>query len=783
MRTNIPLNFNWMFSIYNPSHLEGVIENDFKTIDLPHNAVDIPYSNFDEKMTHGIFSYVKIFTADEAWKNQLIRILFEGVAHQAIIYLNKKQVAFHQGGYTPFEVDLSPDLIYGELNELLVVVDTHENPGIPPFGGVVDYLGYGGIYREVSLIITPKLYIKDIFIQTDGTQNVPIIIETASSIGELVVTIFNDQKLIVGHKKTLIAHTETILDFLIDYPLLWDLKTPHLYTVVVEYYVTQKLYDSISETFGIRKAEFKKDGFYLNGKRIKLRGLNRHQSYPYVGYAMPKQAQIEDAEILKNELFVNIVRTSHYPQSKHFLKRCDEIGLLVFEEIPGWQHIGDLSWQELSCSNVRDMIMRDRNHPSIILWGVRINESPDHHDYYLRTNQIARDLDPTRQTGGVRNLQHSEFFEDVYTYNDFSHQGNNPGLEAKKKITKDVPYLVTEYNGHMFPTKRFDMEERRLEHAKRHMHVIDTMMKPDNGISGAIGWCMSDYNTHQEFGSGDKICYHGVLDMFRIPKMASFAYQTQQDEFPVLEVSSTMNIGEHTAGALSNVHVFTNMDYIKVYKNDEFIKTFLPDQKNYPYMTHPPVIINDFIGETLKNNEKMSTSDAELTKRILMAVSTYGNHLPLKHKLQILYLLKKYKMTYDDGVKMFYKYLSGWGTKMVGYRFEGYLNNEMKISVIKENNTAFNYIVESKRDELKIEDTYDVERFVISKVNQHQELIPYAFDTVTVKVSDHLELIGPSQIALVGGAIGFWVRTKSKGKATITIETNTCTILKEVTVS
>ncbi|HBY65514.1 MAG TPA: hypothetical protein DEG42_03910, partial [Acholeplasmataceae bacterium] len=156
---------------------------------------------------------------------------------------------------------------------------------------------------------------------------------------------------------------------------------------------------------------------------------------------------------------------------------------------------------------------------------------------------------------------------------------------------------------------------------------------------------------------------------------------------------------------------------------------------------------------------------------------------PLKHKLQILYLLKKYKMTYDDGVKMFYKYLSGWGTKMVGYRFEGYLNNELKISVIKENNTAFNYIVESKRDELKIEDTYDVERFVISKVNQHQELIPYAFDTVTVKVSDHLELIGPSQIALVGGAIGFWVRTKSKGKATITIETNTCTILKEVTVS
>jgi beta-galactosidase len=783
MRTTIPLNFNWMFAVHQPSHLKSIQSSDFQSVDLPHNAVDIPYNNFDEKMTFGIFSYVKVFDADASWKNQLVRVLFEGVAHQATVYLNGEQITSHQGGYTSFEVELSKHLIYDKPNTLLVVVDTQENPGIPPFGGVVDYLGYGGIYREVSIIVTPKLFIQDVFIQTDGTQNVPITIQTSSSVGELVVTIFDYQKRIVGHKKTFIAHTETILDFLIDSPILWDLKNPHLYLVVVEYYVTQKLYDSISESFGIRKAEFKKDGFYLNGKRIKLRGLNRHQSYPYVGYAMPKQAQIDDADLLKNELFLNIVRTSHYPQSKHFLRRCDEIGLLVFEEIPGWQHIGDETWQELSCQHVKDMILRDRNHPSIILWGVRINESPDNHDFYVKTNQIARALDPTRQTGGVRNLQQSEFFEDVYTYNDFSHQGNNPGLEAKKKITKDVPYLVTEYNGHMFPTKGFDTEERRLDHTKRHLKVIDSMMKPESGISGAIGWCMSDYNTHQEFGSGDKICYHGVLDMFRIPKMASFAYRSQQDEVPVLHVSSTMNMGEHSAGSLSSVHVFTNMDYIKLYKNGEYISTFLSDQKNYPNMIHPPVIINDFIGETLKHNEQMTTKDAELTKRILMAVGVHGNHLPLKYKLQILYLLKKYKMTYDDGVKMFYKYLSGWGTKTVGYRFDGYLDNALKISVTKENNTEFHYTLTSKRDALKIEETYDVERFVLSKVNQHQELIPYAMDAFTIEVSEHLELIGPNQIALMGGAVGFWVKTKSKGRATITVKTNEGIIQKEITIS
>ena len=160
--------------------------------------------------------------------------------------------------------------------------------------------------------------------------------------------------------------------------------------------------DNLSERFGFRSAEFTKNGFILNGNPLKIRGLNRHQSFPYVGYALGKSAQYKDAEILKYDLRINLVRTSHYPQSKHFLNRCDEIGLLVFEEIAGWQHIGDKEWQNKSIENVQNMIERDWNHPSIILWGVRINESPDNHEFYLKTNQVAHQLDSTRQTGGVR---------------------------------------------------------------------------------------------------------------------------------------------------------------------------------------------------------------------------------------------------------------------------------------------------------------------------------------------------------------------------------------------
>src|SRR5690606_12780936 len=233
---------------------------------------------------------------------------------------------------------------------------------------------------------------------------------------------------------------------------LWTLEEPALHTLSVRIVSdgSDAPVDEVSVRYGFREARFDKDGnFYLNGKPLKLFGLNRHQTYPYIGAAAPARLQRRDADILKHELGCNIVRTSHYPQSRHFLDRCDEIGLLVFEEIPGWQHIGDDEWKALSIRDVQAMIERDRNHPSIIIWGVRINESWDDHDFYTTTNALARQLDPTRPTGGVRFFLGSEFLEDVYTFNDFS----NGILEPMH-----TPHLVTEFNGHMFPTKSFDNE-------------------------------------------------------------------------------------------------------------------------------------------------------------------------------------------------------------------------------------------------------------------------------------------------------------------------------------
>ena len=170
----------------------------------------------------------------------------------------------------------------------------------------------------------------------------------------------------------------------------WDTEHPVLHHAVAELLnAAGQAIDRKQVTFGFRTAEFRADGFYLNGKKTFLRGLNRHQSYPYIGYAAPESLQREDARILQEELHCTAMRTSHYPQSQYFLDECDRRGLLVFTELPGWQHIGDDNWKDAACEMLQEMLLQNRNHPSIILWGVRINESVDDDAVYNRTNKIA----------------------------------------------------------------------------------------------------------------------------------------------------------------------------------------------------------------------------------------------------------------------------------------------------------------------------------------------------------------------------------------------------------
>ena len=767
MRKTINLNFDWDFCKIIDNDLQNNV-NQIEKVDIPHHAVMLPLNHFNESDVEGIFLYYKTFEADPSWVDKDVSLRFEGVAHIAKVYINNQFVFEHIGGYTPFEFSITPFISYSHHNTIKVEVDSHEYKHVPPFGHVVDYLGYCGIYREVSLEIKEKTHIKDVFFYTKQNSEVHIEIELSNIDNIMGIEIYDSKNECV-FKETFQADSKKIQKSIeMEHPILWDLENPHLYTAHLFMYQNEIAIDKKVIKFGIREAEFRPDGFYLNQKRIKLIGLNRHQSYPYVGYAMPKSAQVEDADLLKFDVGVQIVRTSHYPQSVHFLNRCDEIGLLVFEEIPGWQHIGDSSWKSQTIETLKEMIVRDRNHPSIIIWGVRINESMDDHEFYLETNSVAKKLDPSRQTGGVRNIKFSEFLEDVFTYNDFSHTGNNEGIEEKQKITSmDVPYLITEHNGHMFPVKRYDNESLRLQQAIRHMKVINDTLNSDNHISGTIGWCMNDYNTHKEFGAGDRICYHGVYDMFRIPKLASSVYRSQSNSKPILELGTTLNFGDHPGGYLPYIMLFTNVDYIKFYRNHEYVGTFYADKTNFKYLKFPPIIIDDYIGDAIMIYEKIEKNDANILKEVLREIGILGSRLAEKTKDKIKTLSNKYHWNENEISRLFHKYATGWGTKKTHFLFEGYIKDELSISRVIDYNQDFEYNITFSRHCLEIAETYDVSRVLIRKTNEHNHVAHYCFDAFQVETEGGIELIGPNMLTFIAGEAAFWIKSRYEGSSKI----------------
>lgn len=741
-------------------------------VDLPHTVKVLPLHYFDEKSYQGAYLYEKVIELEERFRGQKIFLEFEGVANMAIVYINGKRSFHSESPFVPFSKEISEELLYGEKNVIEVVVDSRELPFIPPFGNVVDFLTFGGIYREVHLRVVSPFFIDDVFAFSQNVlkEEKDLIIETTLSAhrkGSLVYKLFEDEvkktegKVLTSGIRMIdnqkMRNTLKVKDI-----TLWSMETPKLYLLQVSLFGEDGiLSDEMVLEIGFRDAVFKEDGFYLNGVKTKLRGLNRHQSYPYVGYAMPKSMQELDAEILKKDLGVHLVRTSHYPQSTWFLKACDRLGLLVFEEIPGWQHIGDEQFKEISKYNLKKMVKRDRNHPSIILWGVRINESRDDTTFYTEMNKIAHLYDESRQTGGVRNFQKSELLEDVYTYNDFIHSGENRGLsDPAEVLPHKAPYLVTEFNGHMFPTKSSDPEDRRVSHALRHAKVLSEMM--DNAkISGAIGWCMTDYNTHGDFGSGDRVCYHGVLDAFRQKKLAAYVYSSQREDEPVLMISSSMTIGDHDKGSLGTVYAFTNCDYVELYKNGKFVRRY--EKERNKGLEHPPIAMNDFIGGLLETEEGFSKRDAERIKKILKSAAVHGLNLPLLDKAAMGVILMRYKLTLEDAVHLFSKYYAGWGQEELTYTFKGFKNGKEVKTVTRGQRREHKLRVIPQKKVLLVEETYDVAMISLQLLDEHEDVLCYSSEPVLVETEGALEILGPKLFSLSGGQGALYVRSKGPG--------------------
>ncbi|HZY62992.1 MAG TPA: glycoside hydrolase family 2 TIM barrel-domain containing protein [Edaphobacter sp.] len=707
----IPINRNWLF---HPATTPGDTNPDFDdraftSVVLPHTNKLFSWHGFDDADYEFISTYRRRFRLPASARGKRVFVDFEGAMTASTVWINGHALGEYKGGYTPFSFELTPHLRWDASNVLAVHLDSTERKDIPPFGYEIDYMTFGGIYREVSLRIVPDLFLENIFaraidpLSSSPSLEVECFFErpVIDSAATLEAELLDGDKVLGKQTAPLSIHADEsgmssqILHFEhLTGIKLWDLRTPKLYEVHVRLLRNGQVLDHDTRRIGFREARFTPQGFSLNGRIVKLRGLDRHQTFPFVGQAMPARVQRRDAYILRRELKCNIVRTSHYPQSRHFLDACDEIGLMVLEEIPGWQHIGDHAWQDIAVDNVRRMICRDWNHPSIILWGVRINESRDDHDFYARTNALAHALDKTRQTGGIRSNLHSELLEDVYTNNDFGFPLHEPVAPL---------YLNTEFVGHTFPTRSTDNSARQREHTIRHARVHDQIAS-DPKFSGGIGWCAFDYNTHFNFGSGDRICYHGVSDIFRLPKPAAGFYKSQCDpeEEIVLEPAFHWVRNDEDTG-FTTALVCSNCDHLKLFldngKGFQQIAEADPDRKQFPHLRYAP-----------------------------------------------------FSVSFDK------KSIRNWGN----LRIDGYLNGKKVVSKTF-SGRGVDHKFEVRADDLELlANGADCTRIVLRVTDEFGCIRPIANDAIQLELSGAADLIGDSPFSLVAGTGAVWIRARQQ---------------------
>ena len=766
----IRLDNNWEFT-EKWSDAFARFEGEAETVRLPHNVRELSLHYAAPEDYSLLCGYRRKLDVPEAWRGKRLFLQFDGAAHIATVYCNGRPVAVHNCGYTAFRAEITNVVRYGETNTVTVRLDTTENAAIPPFGYMIDYLTYGGLYRDVWLDVRPADYIEDIFIYTPALNKAHIDLSVKGDHDGVMLKILDRS----GDEVYTLTAAGDRFDLTLQDAEIWDPYDPYLYTCEATLLHNDgRERDVVRTTFGFRTAEFRADGFYLNNKKFFIRGLNRHQSYPYMGYAASESLQREDARILKEELACNAVRTSHYPQSQYFIDECDKLGLLVFTEIPGWQHIGDEGWKDQAIENTREMVLQYRNHPSIILWGVRINESMDDDDFYTRTNKLAHELDPSRMTGGVRYIKNSHLLEDVYTFNDFSCDSmDKKGVLTKKEVgaAPEKALLVTENNGHMFPTKSYDHWGKRQEHALRHAKVQGAALSsPEH--AGCFAWCMFDYQTHQDFGSGDRICYHGVMDAFRNPKLAAAVYASQGEEKPVLEVGSGMAIGDYPAGTVGDIYLFTNADSVKLYKNDKFVAEFTP--KPFTGLKHEPILADDTVGELLRTEEGFGRRKADMVRDCLLAASKYGlEGLPLGKKIKFAWTSLVYRLKFEDAYALYGKYVGNWGQATPVWRFDAIRNGVVVASSCKAQSRILHLEAMPSKTVLAEGDTYDCAAVRIRLLDEYDNVANYAQAPVGFTVEGPIEIIGPAVATAEGGMCGTYVRTTGeKGEAKLHI---TCT--------
>lgn len=630
------INYDWNFKdLQDGTSCVVTLPHTVKTEDL--NV----YNNYKGK-----FEYTKKIVIPDYDKDLEYYIYFEGVMINCEVFINEKKVIEHFGGYLPFIIDVTE---YGKQFNIKVVVDNNDDKNTPPGKPTegLDFLYYGGIYRNVKLLTKSKLHITNCMQgENSGVKILPRMVndhvfELLTSIQianhysndkfiTVKFTVKDNEKIIDSHSIDKALHANSLFMFKEKIEIIgvqpWELDNPKIYDIVIELYLDNLVVCKEVIPYGFRIASVDNRGLLLNGKRVKLFGVNRHHQFPYIGIAASDNAQRREARLLR-ESGVNILRLAHYPQSEAFLDECDRLGMVVIDCVPGWQYIGGKLWQDRLKENVIDMVRRDRNHASVIIYEVTPNESM----YVSRKGDAF-----------IKSLKDAakQELECCLT------AGDTAGRFNARKVDLDIPYVGED--ALRWLRKTFKREEKSLlkrEHGDWSFGGNKSTSRVSRGdgefamqlqswnfqwsknisyeqdnLMGDLLWEGIDHN--RGYYPKAPISKSGIYDIFRLPKISQKFVLSQ---FSPKRVGYVLEPAVHMAEGKKLICVYSNCDEIALLYNGKEIKRQKPDNgKTQPY-TSKTEVINEYYWKTYKDHIAISNMPCGLSKQMCKTIFNGGN--------------------------------------------------------------------------------------------------------------------------------------------------------------
>jgi beta-galactosidase len=594
------LNDNWRFLRVDDSNAPGPAAGPilnaatldvsaWDAVTLPHTAHIEP--KYVQNVWQGICWYRRTLAFNPDWQGKKVALEFGAAMQIADVWVNGTLKTHHLGGYLPFTVDITGDLHAGQDTTIAVRLDSRDTLLFPPAKTTrtLDFVYPGGLYRGVRLVVTNPVHVTNaiaanveagggIFVTYDNVsqQSATVHIKThVANDGSTDQSCHVDSILIdQGGNRVAMNETDAVnisasgdhafeQTITVNAPKLWDPDHPFRYQLQTVILANGSEVDRLSTMIGIRTLKLTNSALLVNGKPFAIRGTNRHQEYPYIEYAMSPEASRRDARLIRDGGF-NFVRLSHYPQDPAFLDECDKIGLMVQEPIPGWQQfVPSDSFISASYQFERDMIRRDRNHPSIVFWETNLNETHSPTDFRQMSQRIA----------------HAEYPGDqCFTFGD-----PYPGAPW------DVKGLIREYGDWQFGGNsstsrhpRGDGEAALLQETWNFLwtdnYYLAPSSDPNHAFIGDATWCMFDYNR----GYNANPCTCGMMDIVRLPKYVYSFFQSQRDPAllrddvatgPMVSIANTWTQRPSPA----KVVVFSNCQEVELQINGKTVTRQKPD--------------------------------------------------------------------------------------------------------------------------------------------------------------------------------------------------------------